>query len=98
MLYDWRCYRNMNTAEAMDSAQVARNLAEGHGFTTLFIRPLSLYLLEQHNEAKMRPGAAGAGQGLRGSGWPAPGPGQSALVSLRAGGMDEDAIRWDSRS
>ncbi len=28
----------------MDSAQLARNIADGKGYTTLFIRPFSLYL------------------------------------------------------
>ena len=35
----------------MDAAQLARNLAEGKGYTTLFIRPFSLYLVQRHNEA-----------------------------------------------
>jgi hypothetical protein len=47
--YNWRAYRNMATLEAMDGAQVARNLSEGKGFTTLCIRPLSVYLLTNHN-------------------------------------------------
>ena len=34
--YDMRQYRNLATQEAMDSAQVARNLAEGRGYTTFF--------------------------------------------------------------
>ena len=38
--------------EAMDSAQLARNIAEGKGYTTLFIRPFSLYLVQSHNKAK----------------------------------------------
>jgi hypothetical protein len=42
----------------MDSAQLARNLAEGKGYTTLFVRPFSLYLVQSHNEA--RPAAATA--------------------------------------
>jgi len=46
-LYDLREYKNFSTAEAMDSAQVARNIAEGKGFTTLFIRPFSIHLVEQ---------------------------------------------------
>ena len=50
--YNWRAYRNMDTQGAMDSAQVARNLAEGHGFTTLFIRPFSIYLVKQQNQEK----------------------------------------------
>ena len=49
--YDWRCYRNMDSEDAMDAAQVARNISEGKGFTTQFIRPLSVYLVEKHNEA-----------------------------------------------
>lgn len=43
--YDLRGWRNFSNPEAMDAAQVARNLAEGRGFTTQFIRPASLYLL-----------------------------------------------------
>jgi len=49
--YDLHCYRNFNSPEAMDAAQVARNLSEGNGFTTEFIRPFSIYLLQQHNHA-----------------------------------------------
>lgn len=47
--YNWRGYRNMNNIEAMDAAQVARNFAEGHGFSTDFIRPFSLTLVKEHN-------------------------------------------------
>lgn len=32
----------LSSIEAMDTAQIARNLARGRGFTTLFIRPVSL--------------------------------------------------------
>jgi hypothetical protein len=49
-LYDIRAYRNMATPEAMDAAQLARNLSEGKGYTTQFIRPFSLYLLQKHNQ------------------------------------------------
>ena len=49
--YDLRAYRNLDTPEAMDAAQLARNLSEGKGYTTLFIRPLSLYLMQSHNSA-----------------------------------------------
>ena len=52
LVYDLRAYRNLATQEAMDSAQLARNIAEGKGYTTLFIRPFSLYLVQSHNEAK----------------------------------------------
>ncbi len=47
-LYDRMEFRNLHHAEAMDAAQVARNLSRGEGFTTQFIRPLSVSLLEEH--------------------------------------------------
>src|SRR5437762_5246031 len=46
-LYDLREYRDFATAEAMDAAQLARNIAEGEGYTTLCLRPLSLGLVER---------------------------------------------------
>jgi hypothetical protein len=49
--YNWRAYKNLATQEAMDSCQVARNLAEGRGYTTFFVRPLSVSLLERHRQA-----------------------------------------------
>lgn len=49
--YDLRAYRNFYSPEAMDVAQVARNVAEGRGYTTEFIRPFSLYLVQKHNRA-----------------------------------------------
>ena len=52
LVYNLRAYRNLATQEAMDSAQLARNIAEGKGYTTLFIRPFSLYLVQSHNQAK----------------------------------------------
>jgi hypothetical protein len=55
LVYDLRDYRNLATSEAMDSAQLARNIAEGRGYTTLFIRPFSLYLVQSHNEAGHTP-------------------------------------------
>jgi hypothetical protein len=45
-------FKNMATEEAMDSAQLARNIAEGKGYKTLFVRPLSIYLLKHENETK----------------------------------------------
>src|SRR5688572_22410646 len=50
--YNWRSFRNMGTQEAMDAAQVARNVSEGKGHTTLFVRPLSVHLVKKRNEAK----------------------------------------------
>ncbi|MBC8096879.1 MAG: hypothetical protein H7Y43_13820, partial [Akkermansiaceae bacterium] len=49
--YNLRVTRNMGTQEAMDSAQLARNLAEGKGYTTSFIRPFSLHLIAERSEA-----------------------------------------------
>ena len=53
LCYNWRAYRNMGTQEAMDAAQVGRNIAEGHGFKTQFIRPFSVYLVKQHNKDRL---------------------------------------------
>jgi hypothetical protein len=52
-LYDMRAYRNLATPEAMDAAQLARNISEGKGYTTQFIRPFSLYLMQNHNQGKI---------------------------------------------
>ncbi len=52
VIYNWRGYKNMATQEAMDSAQLARNIAEGKGYTTLFIRPFSMYLVKQRSMEK----------------------------------------------
>jgi len=50
VVYDLTAYRNFNSPEAMDAAQVARNLTEGKGYATDFIRPFSLYLVRQHHQ------------------------------------------------
>ena len=47
--YDLMEYRGFNSPEAMDAAQVARNLADGKGYSTEFIRPFSVYLVSKHN-------------------------------------------------
>jgi hypothetical protein len=49
-LYNIQSFKNMGTQEAMDSAQLARNIAQGKGYTTLFVRPFSMYLFKKHNE------------------------------------------------
>jgi hypothetical protein len=46
--YDLAAFRNLSTIEGMDAAQVARNVAEGRGFTTQFVRPFSIHLLKKH--------------------------------------------------
>jgi hypothetical protein len=52
LLYNLFEYRNLANPEAMDAAQLARNVARGEGFTTQFVRPLSLRLVEQHQMAR----------------------------------------------
>ena len=47
--YDIHSYKNFSSPEAMDAAQVARNLSAGRGFTTEFIRPFSVYLVQRHH-------------------------------------------------
>lgn len=48
VIYDVRELQNIRSEEAMDAAQVGRNLAEGRGFTTRYVRPLSIGLITQH--------------------------------------------------
>jgi 4-amino-4-deoxy-L-arabinose transferase-like glycosyltransferase len=45
-------FNGLRHAEAMDQAQVARNLACGEGFTTQFIRPLSLWRLMERSPSR----------------------------------------------
>ena len=47
--YDVHCFSNMAAPTAMDQAQLAHNIARGRGYTTDFIRPLSIYLLTQQS-------------------------------------------------
>ncbi len=54
LLYDLRDWRNMTTPEGMDAAQLARNISEGRGYTTLFVRPFSLFLVQRHEQARGR--------------------------------------------
>lgn len=60
-LYDLRGYKSFATQQAMDQAQLARNLSEGKGYSTLFIRPFSLFLVQRHNQSKLAGGLASAG-------------------------------------
>src|SRR5262245_4774449 len=50
--YNIRSFKNFSTQEAMDSAQLARNISRGKGYTTQFVRPFSMYLLRKHNEGR----------------------------------------------
>ena len=47
-LWHVREAKNFYSIEAMDSAQIARNLANGEGYSTKFVRPLSIALIEEH--------------------------------------------------
>src|SRR5262252_2476459 len=49
VFYDVGNYRGFSSPEPMDAAQLARNVAEGRGYTTDFIRPFSVYLVKKHN-------------------------------------------------
>lgn len=53
--YNCRLWKNFYAPEAMDSAQLAHNIATGKGYTTLFIRPLSVYLVQGKNETQQTP-------------------------------------------
>lgn len=50
--YDAAQFKNQSTIEGMDASQVARNLAEGQGFSTQLVRPFSVHLLRQHRADK----------------------------------------------
>src|SRR5579859_898324 len=52
VVYDLRDYHGFNAPEAMDAAQLGRNLAQGRGFSTECVRPFSIYLVQEHNKAK----------------------------------------------
>jgi hypothetical protein len=47
VIYNLRAYQNFSSQEAMDLAQVGRNISQGKGFSTEFIRPLSVELIWQ---------------------------------------------------
>jgi hypothetical protein len=48
--YDIWSYRGFSAPEAMDTAQVARNLADGHGYATQCIVPLRFYLMKSKGQ------------------------------------------------
>ncbi len=49
LVYTALQFRGLERAEAMDMAQLARNIARGEGFTTYVIRPLSLWQMKEHS-------------------------------------------------
>ncbi|MGB9601249.1 MAG: ArnT family glycosyltransferase [Verrucomicrobiia bacterium] len=51
--FDLRGYKNFNTQESMDMAQLARNLSQDRGYTTRFIRPFGIYLVNRQANRKL---------------------------------------------
>jgi hypothetical protein len=47
-VYDFKVYRGLNDAQSMDNAQLARQIAQGSGFTTKFIRPYAATQLHDY--------------------------------------------------
>src|SRR5687767_2821833 len=43
-IYDLFCFRHFANPEAMDAAQLARNIGHGRGYTTFCVRPFSMKL------------------------------------------------------
>jgi len=54
VLYDIRAYKNFSDPEAMEQAQLARNLAEGRGYVTDSIKPFSIYLLQKRAQSRIQ--------------------------------------------
>ena len=50
LVYTAGQFRGLEKREAMDMAQLARNLARGEGFTTSVIRPISLWHLKTYRD------------------------------------------------
>jgi 4-amino-4-deoxy-L-arabinose transferase-like glycosyltransferase len=48
-LFDTLLFRNMTTPEGMEMSQLARNIAEGKGYTTQVWRPLAIHLIQVHH-------------------------------------------------
>jgi hypothetical protein len=57
--YNWRGFKNLSNPEAMDAAQLARNISEHRGYKTLFVRPFSIHLLEKAAVGKYGPAPIG---------------------------------------
>jgi hypothetical protein len=49
LLYLFVQFKGLDNSSAMDQAQIARNLADGKGFTTGYIRPLALGIVSQRS-------------------------------------------------
>lgn len=86
-IYDLRAYKCFANPEAMETAQLARNLAEGKGYTTQVVRPFALHLLQERAKARI----AAAFPSLSPSNWPAWPPEQRAQAEavLRRGELSQ---------
>lgn len=47
LIFNLFCFHNFTNPEAMDAAQLGRNISRGDGFTTLLVRPLSVGLTRE---------------------------------------------------
>lgn len=54
-VYTYTQFRGLREAEAMDYAQIARNLAHGNGFTTHCVRPLEFHVVERSDPELIGP-------------------------------------------
>lgn len=52
LLYNVREFQNLGTQEGMEQAQLARNIAQGKGYVTDVVRPLDLFVLQQHQKGE----------------------------------------------
>ncbi len=48
-------FRGLNSPQAMDQAQIAREIARGNGFTTKFIRPVAYQAAVEKQEGRAIP-------------------------------------------
>jgi len=48
-------FRGLNSPEAMDQAQIAREISRGNGYTTKFIRPVAYQQAKEHQERDIIP-------------------------------------------
>jgi len=53
VVYNIREFKNLNSADSMDAAQLARNISEGRGFVTDNITPFSMYLVKQRHDEQI---------------------------------------------
>jgi len=53
LVFNLRAFKNLGTEEGMDAAQLARNLAEGRGYITYNITPLSIHLVKRRQAERI---------------------------------------------